>query len=424
MTMKDKTLKKNQRPLPTPAQLAWQDLEVGMFIHFGMFTYKDTVSGWEAEPNLFNPKKLDTDQWMEAAKGMGAKYAVLTAKHQDNFCLWPTEAYDYSVKLSKWRKGKGDVVTDFIKSCHKYGIKPGLYCCIPPKLNFRINGGKTCIKPGKPRWKAICEKLLSELWGNYGELVEVWFDSNALPVSQGGPDLRGLQRRLQPNAVVFGSEAASIRHVTPYEDGCAPYPCWCTVKEKGEKMSVVGDPDGQRWCPPECDTTIRNRIQWVWKPNEDHLVKSTETLVDIYYRSVGHSCNLLLNANPNKDGLIPDADLRRYKEFGREIRNRFGKSIAETSGTGNVIELKFPRESLLDHVVMMEDLRYGQRVRLFGIDYWKDGQWKGWWGDNAIGHKFILPANQVRTSAIRWRCASATGAPHLKKLAAYNVWRP
>jgi alpha-L-fucosidase len=116
--------------------------------------------------------------------------------------------------------------------------------------------------------------------------------------------------------------------------------------------------------------------------------------------------------------------MRSYQAFGREIRRRFGKPLAETSGVGKVIELKLPGAVLVDHVVMMEDLRYGQRVRRFSIQYWDGHKWQGWWGDSAIGHKFILHGNQVRASAIRWRCDESVGAPHLRRLAAFNVWRP
>ena len=189
-------------------------------------------------------------------------------------------------------------------------------------------------------------------------------------------------------------------------------------------MSNIGAPDGRRWCPGECDTTIRHRIQWSWQPDQDHLVKSLETLVNIYYQSIGHGCNLLLNANPDRDGLIPAADMRRYEEFGREIQRRFGQSLAETSGVGPVLELKLPGEVLVDHLIIMEDLRYGQRVRHFEAEYWSAGQWHSFWGDSAIGHKFILPANQVKASAMRLRCDSSVGTPHIRKFAAYNVWRP
>jgi alpha-L-fucosidase len=409
---------------PTPIQLAWQDMEVGLFVHFDMFTYAPDWN-WRSfqdppKPELFNPIKLDTDQWLEAAKAIGAKYAVLTAKHCQGFCLWQTDAYDYGVKQSKWRDGKGDVVADFVESCHKYGIKAGIYYSVTANGYLGVdNPGR--VKSGDPKdqakYKAICEQQLRELWSRYGELAEVWFDGSSLPPEEGGPDIASLLKELQPNAVVFQSPQASIRWVGN-EDGVAPYPCWNSVKANGEWG--VGDPDGDYWCPAECDVPIRSG-EWGWRPNQEHLVKPLDHLVDLYYRSVGHGCNLLLNSNPNQDGLIPDPDMKRYVEFGAEIKRRFSKSIAKTSGKGDVVELALDKPTVIDHVVTMEDIAQGECVREYVIEVYSSGEWKEACKGLSIGHKKIDKISPVEVSKIRWRCVKSAGEPIIRKFAAYFV---
>jgi alpha-L-fucosidase len=416
-------LSKSNMAKPNPIQLAWQDMEVGLFIHFNMFTY---APEWDfrtfkdhPSPELFNPVKLDTDQWLEAGKAFGAKYAVLTAKHCSGFCIWQTDAYDYGVKQSKWRNGKGDVVADFIESCHKYGIKPGIYYSATANGYLKVdNPGR--VQSGDPaeqaRYKAICEKQLRELWSRYGDLVEVWFDGSALLPEEGGPDIASLLHELQPNAVVFQSPQASIRWVGN-EDGVAPYPCWNTVKANGEWG--VGDPDGEYWCPAECDVPIRHG-EWGWKPNQDHLVKPLDHLVDLYYRSVGHGCNLLLNSNPDRDGQIPEADMKRYVEFGAELKRRFSKSIAETQDKGNVVELILDKPTVIDHVITMEDIAHGEHVREYVVEAFANGEWKEICKGSSIGHKKIDKFDPVEVSNIRWRCMKSSAEPIIRKLAVYN----
>ena len=416
-------LSKSNMAKPSPTQLAWQDMEVGLFIHFNMFTYAPEwdFRTFKDHPNseLFNPVKLDTDQWLEAGKAFGAKYAVLTAKHCSGFCIWQTEAYDYGVKQSKWRNGKGDVVADFIESCHKYGIKPGIYYSATANGYLKVdNPGR--VQSGDPkeqaRYKAICEQQLRELWSRYGDLVEVWFDGSALLPEEGGPDIASLLHELQPNAVVFQSPQASIRWVGN-EDGVAPYPCWNTVKANGEWG--VGDPDGEYWCPAECDVPIRHG-EWGWKPNQDHLVKPLDHLVDLYYRSVGHGCNLLLNSNPDHDGQIPETDMKRYAEFGDELNRRFSKSIAETHGKGNVVELILDKPAVIDHVTTMEDIAHGERVREYVIEAFSNGEWKELCKGSSIGHKKIDKFDPAEVSNIRWRCMKSSAEPIIRKLAVYN----
>ena len=200
-------------PTPSAQQLLWQDMELGMFFHFDIPISKPGWNwrSWQGlpDPNLYQPGKLDTDQWLEAAQAMGAKYAVFVAKHCSGFCQWQTDIYPYGVKQSSWRNGKGDVVEDFVNSCHKYGIKPGLYASVTANAYLEVdnpglvNRGKGGDPEKQVAYKKTCEQMLTELWSRYGELFEIWFDGGALPVEKGGPDLVPIQKKHQPHAMVF-----------------------------------------------------------------------------------------------------------------------------------------------------------------------------------------------------------------------------
>ena len=418
---------------PASKQLEWHDMEVGMFVHFNMFTYSGDWQ-WRSfkdypDPDLFRPERLDTDQWMEAARAFGAKYAVLTAKHCCGFCLWPSAAYDYGVRQSSWRGGKGDVVADFITSCRKHGIKPGLYYSTAANGFLHVDNPGVISATGGPvnqiGYKRICEQQLRELWSRYGELCEIWFDGSAMSVEKGGPDVGSLLSELQPNASVFQSPYATIRWIGN-EDGVAPDPCWATISDAtavkdGVSASLgCGDPEGSVWLPGECDVPVR-RGQWGWQPNEDHLVLGVDHLMDVYYRSVGHNCNLLLNANPDRDGLIPAVDMQRYKEFGAEIRRRFDRSVAETSGQGEVVELALKKPARIDHVVSMEQIAEGARVREYIVEGQIGTGWRELCRGTSIGHKKIDRVAPVDVSAVRLKSTRSVAAPLIRKLAIYDT---
>ena len=413
---------------PTPEQAAWQDLELGVFIHYDMPVFKP---GWnhrqyETRPDasIFNPKKLDTDQWMQAAKGMGAKYAVFVAKHGSGFMCWQSDLYPYGMKQSPCKNGQGDIVRDFVNSCRKYDIQPGLYCHMGCNGYLEVdnpglvNRGKGGDAAKQARYAKICEGMLNELWGNYGPLTEIWFDGGVLDPAKGGPDMLSILRKLQPKAIVLQGPAASIRWIGN-EDGVAPYPCWATVPDVRD-YSGPGTPDGTKWLPGECDVPVRNGI-WMWEPNTEGRLFTVDQLMDKYYRSVGRNCNLLLNANPDQDGLIPEPDVKRYKEFGDEIRRRFGKSIAETNGRGELVELDFAKPTGIDHVITMENILEGERVREYVIEGLVGGQWKELCRGTSIGRKKIDQFSPTEVSKIRWRCLKSVAEPRIRKLAAYSV---
>ena len=416
---------------PSPEQAAWQDLELGMFIHYDIPVFKP---GWDhrqydkrPEPGIFNPRKLNTDQWMEAAKAMGAKYAVFVAKHGSGFMCWQSDLYPYGMKQSPFQDGKGDIVRDFVNSCRKYGIQPGIYAHMGcngylevdnPGLINRGQGGDSAKQA---RYAKTCEGMLNELWGNYGPLSEIWFDGGVLDASKGGPDMLPILRKLQPKAIVFQGPAATIRWIGN-EDGVAPYPCWATVPEMRD-YSGAGDPSGSRWLPGECDVPLRQGV-WLWEPKTEDRLFTVDQLVDRYYRSVGHNCNLLLNANPDPDGLIPEADMKRYREFGDEIRRRFSKTVAQGTGRGTTVELSLNPPGRIDHAVAMEDILEGERVREYIVEGLVAGSWKELCRGTSIGHKKIDTFPAVEVSKVRWRSLNAVAEPRLRSFAVYLVSAP
>lgn len=407
---------------PTPQQLAWQDLELGLFVHFGMATYTGQFKPrTPADVNTYNPVKLDTDQWLEAAKSMGARYAVFVAKHCTGFLSWQSDAYPYGVRQTSWRGGKGDVVGDFIASCRKYGIKPGLYASVSSTAWWGVDN------PGVVKWGdrkqadyiRACETMLTELWSNYGELTEIWFDGGALAPEKGGPDMVPILKKHQPNAVVFqGPEPGGIRWIGN-ERGVAKYPCWSTVRKLNDPGP--GTPDGTIWNPGECDVPMPGH-GWFWKPRQNRNIKPLRSLMDMYYRSVGHNCNLLLNATPDRTGLIPEANMKHYAELGKEIRRRFGKSVAETRGTGGTVQLSLKRPAKIDHVVVMEDIAHGERVRAYEVEGLVPGnRWQKLCDGISVGHKRIQRFDPVEVSKVRFRATKSAATPMIRRLAVYSV---
>lgn len=402
---------------PTLQQLAWQDLELGMFCHFGMNTFCDQEWGEGTDsPQKFNPAQLDARQWVRTAKQAGFKYFVLTAKHHDGFCLWPTKTTDYSVKSSPWKDGQGDVVREVSDACREEGLQFGLY--LSP-----WDRHEPCYSD-KAAYDDFYAEQLTELLTQYGPLVEVWFDGAG---SQGREydwqRIIGLVTQYQPDAMVFNMGQPTIRWVGN-EDGVAPYPCWNTAESARESMftsDMLTWMDGtSSWVPAECDVPIRKR-HWFWHPDDESSLHSLEHLMDLYYRSVGHGATLLLNVAPDDRGLLPEVDVQRVIELGDEIRRRFDAPLAVTTGGGTEVTLYLEGEQSVDHVVLMEDIAHGERVREYVLEAKRNGEWVELVKGSAIGHKKIDKFAAVETSELRVRFTAYAATPIVRKFAAYLV---
>jgi alpha-L-fucosidase len=255
--------------LPSADQIAWQNLEVGMFVHFAPNTWQDNESDNLTTPlSHIDPRDLDTDQWAHTAVSLGAKYIVFVAKHQGGFCMWQTETTDYSIRNTPWQGGHGDVLADVSASCRKYGLKLGVYIC-PRDDHFGAKTGGICKTPElQARYYAMYRQQLTEVFSSYGAMVEIWFDgSTVTPVSD-------LLAKYQPHALVFQGPSATIRWVGN-EDGFAPNPGWNSIDraeaKTGTATSLNSNPDGDFWLPNEADVSIR-RPDWFWSTNNESKV--------------------------------------------------------------------------------------------------------------------------------------------------------
>src|SRR5271157_5092334 len=227
-----------------------------------------------------------------------------------------------------------------------------------------------------------------------------------------------LLHKFQQHANVFQGPAATVRWVGN-EDGVTSYPCWATTPSRDSSGS--GNPEGKIWLPGECDVPLPGH-EWFWTPRQRKDIEPLPRLIDMYYRSVGRNCNLLLNATPGPDGLIPEVNLRHYAEFGREIRRRFDSPLAETSGEGDVVELKLPHPQKIDHMVCMEDIAQGERVRAYEIDGLEvGGAWTKLCDGISIGHKRIQQFEPKEISSVRLRVTKSVGKPLIHRLAAHSV---
>ncbi len=429
-------------PLPTPAQLAWQDCEIGLVYHFDMPIAAGNFSGNNTarqvfDTRLYNPTKLDTDQWLEAAKAVGAKYAVFTATHFNGFMQWQSDLYPYGVKQAAWRGGKGDVVADFVASCRKADILPGIYFSTHRNVSQTVWGhyvdwGKGRGTEKQAAYNRIAQGQLEELCSRYGELVQIWFDAGTKLPHEGGPDSLPIFEKHQPDSVFYHSSRRSDHRWVGNEAGRVPYPCWVTMPraedgsighncKEWKRYLATGHPSGTVWSPGMADAPLRNH-NWFWKPNQDKSVRSVSQLMGMYGSSVGHNCNLLLGEVITSEGLVPEHDIGRLAEFGKEVQRRFGKSVAETTGTGNTIELELPKPGRIDHMIAMEDIASGERIRQYALEgLVPGGTWQPLCSGQCVGHKRIQSFDPVEVAAVRLRIAEAKATPQLRRLAVFNV---
>ncbi|TDE91662.1 alpha-L-fucosidase [Occultella glacieicola] len=342
-------------PVPTPAQLRWQEAGLGVFWHFGINTFNDREwSDGTLEAATFDPADLDVDQWVRTAVEAGARYAVLTAKHHDGFCLWPTATTTYSVASSPWRDGNGDLVAEVAAACRRRGLALGLYLS-PWDRNAACYDDPAA-------YDDFYLAQLRELCSNYGDLFELWFDgAGSAGRSYDWPRIGDLIDELQPGAMVFNMGRPTIRWVGN-EDGLATDPVTYVVESTHadnytEGTDTLTEP---AYLPPECDVSIRPG----WFHHDTESPKSVDHLLAIAYRSIGLGAGLLLNLPPDARGRIPDEDVARVCAWRAEWDRRFDDPVPATlTGSGDTVRARFERPVRLDHLLLREDLSGGQHVR-------------------------------------------------------------
>ncbi|MEI7766421.1 MAG: alpha-L-fucosidase [Phycisphaerae bacterium] len=417
-------------PVPSAAQLRWQRSEFGIFVHYGINTYTGREWGDGTEdPKLFNPTRLDTDQWAAAAKAAGAAHMVLTCKHHDGFCMWPSAHTDHSVKSSPWEGGKGDVVRRFVDSCNKYGLGYGFYLSPWDRHEPRYGNSDA--------YNAYYQAQLKELLTGYGTGVhELWFDgaidseSRKRGQKYDFDTIFALCKQYQPQAVTFGDGGTDVRWIGN-ERGFAADPCWAPVRPdvirypgdsgidtgmdaRAKGLDIArqlqhGDTDGTVWRPGEADVSIRPG--WFYHPYEDEQVRSVDNLIDLYFHSVGRNAFMLLNVPPTPEGVFHDVDVARLRDFRQRLDTLFAHDLAEGSQVtlrDQEIELTLPGPTRFDTISLREKIELGQRVRTYWFLY-RDvaGQWHWAVEGHTIGNRKLdrLSAPVVATAVkvmIKW----------------------
>ena len=399
--------------LPTPSQAEWAEREIGVIIHLDLPVFSDDVHynfrdhyGDPLPAALFNPDDMDVESWVRAARDLGAKYAVLVAKHCTGFCLWPTKAHDYSVASSPWKDGQGDVVREFVNACRKYDVLPGLYYSVSCNQYMNVDNPGLVRDHDPEKQRAYNEMALSqltELWTNYGELFEIWFDGGCLPPEEGGPDVAGLLSRLQPNAVVFqGPKGMPSRlRWVGNERGVADENCSSIMDEGAELLDgtrevlAKGDTLGDTWRPAESDLPGRDARRarsggWFWAPDQEDTVKSGEELLETYIKSVGRGTNMLVGMAIDAHGRFPEADAQAFRRFAALKRAAFGEEKAAFQSAG--AHRYAARAEGARYIALGEDIRQGERVlswRVTGYDAENRAVMRR--GGTVIGHRRIVP---------------------------------
>jgi alpha-L-fucosidase len=408
------TVDGHQFAVPTPVQAAWQDLELGAFIHLAPQTWQDhETDDLSTDLAAINPDKLNTDQWAMVARSMGANYIVFVAKHEGGFCWWQTDTTDFSVKNTPWRGGNGDVLADLAKTCQKFvGVKLGVYLSPQDKKHGIGIGGKADDPARQAEYENLFRQQLTEVLTRYGDMCEVWFDGSLVF------DVGDILAAHAKNAVIFQGPQATIRWVGN-EDGIAPYQTCNTVKRGvkkwGDYTAKDSDLSGDAWLPCECDARIR--ATWFWQTGNEKTLKSVPLLMAMYDQSVGFGHNLLLNLTPDRTGVIPKADAKRAAEFGDAIGKCYGSPrTAPASGKGKELVLKLPQRNVIDRVVIMEDITQGERIRRYELDALVKGAWEPLGGGELVGHKRIEAVAPVMVEGVRLRVTESVGEPIIRSL--------
>jgi alpha-L-fucosidase len=452
-------------PVPSASQLAWHQMEMNAFIHFTVNTFTDREWGMGSEsPTLFNPASTDAMQWARILKETGFKGMILTCKHHDGFCLWPTKYTEHSIKNSPYKSGKGDIVKEASDASKKYDLKFGVY--LSPWDRNRADYGK-------PEYITYYRNQLKELFTGYGPIFEMWFDgANGGDGYYGGanekrridgktyydwPNTLKMVREIQPQVIFFSDAGPGVRWVGN-ENGVAGETNWNTIspdtlyagKANIEKLLNTGSENGTAWIPAEVDVSIRPG--WFYHKKEDSLVKSPERLFEIYLSSVGRGSVLLLNVPPDQRGLFHDNDIKALYGFRAILERELGKNRAlnaETAASshrgkraayapGNVtdnnmetywatddsvhtasLEIDLGMIQTVKYIMLQEYIKLGQRVKAFKVDAWNDNAWHTVANATTIGYKRILKLNSVRTGKLRISITDSKACPVINNVAVY-----
>jgi alpha-L-fucosidase len=440
---------------PSPEQLAFQDLELGVFIHYSIDGYAERGAPAGSTPaSKFNPTELNVEQWVLAAKDLGATYVVMTARHEQGFCLWPTSTTDYSIKSSPYKSGKGDIVREFVDVCRKHGMKPGLYTA--PWIDSHWEANQPGYKPGdsgdinKLNDQILYDKALKkekaqirELMSDYGPLTFIWDDhfgrSDALDEEAHGGKFREFYaaftqyaHELQPRCLLLGRD---IEHVGN-ENSRAGYPLWNALNTlDGTLYSVsdtykwgksnTGNPEGRFYRPQLAPTTVAfSTGGWMWdgSTTRPRTPQPMQRMLQAYYETIGRGSGLLVNLTPDQRGLIPENLVVAAKEFGSEINRRFSNPIASSNSKDPLQVIRFSGPKTFDHVVTMEDLQDGQKIGNYIIEAEIEGQWRVIVEGQTVGHKRIDQFQPVTATALRFTVTKSVVQPAvIRSINIFNV---
>jgi alpha-L-fucosidase len=415
------------KPVPSASQLAWQKMDFYLFVHFGPNTFTDLEWGKGTEQeDIFNPANLDCGQWCRTAIAAGAKGIIITAKHHDGFCLWPSEYSTHTVAQSKWRNGKGDVLRELSDSCKKYGLKMGVYLS-PWDRNHP--------KYGTPEYNDVFINMMKEVVKNYGPFFEFWWDGangegpNGKKMVYDWHHFEQTMRAIAPNTIVFSDIGPDARWVGN-ENGIAGDPNWNTLDTAGFTRGAGapstdtlnhGNINGKNWIPAECDVSIRPG--WFYHAEEDEKVKTPEQLFELYLKSVGRGANLLLNVPPDRRGMINEHDSVALIEFKKLRDESFNDPIADKKFTAasETYTIDLHQSKKINCIVLSEDIATGQKIKSFTIQFMLNKKMVDEVHGNTVGKKRILtfPSTDADSFTIKINDAKAT--PLLDEVSAYLI---
>ena len=443
-------------PVPEERQLKWHEAEMGVIFHYDLHVFdgKRYAQGSNRidpveDYNIFSPGQLDTDQWVRAAKAAGARFAILTATHETGFGLWQSDVNPYCLKAVRWRDGKGDIVRDFVESCRKYGLQPGIYVGIRWNSllgihNFRVEGEGRFALNRQEWYRRLCEKMVTELCTRYGDLFMIWFDGGADDPASLGPDVEPIVEKYQPGCLFYHNVNRADLRWGGSETGTVADTCWSTFPypfshnrfnesaSSYNRLLSHGDPDGEYWVPAMADTPLRGwngRHEWFWEPDDEGAVYPLHELMDIYDKSVGRNATLVVGVTPSPDGLVPEADMRRLEEWGDEIERCYGHPLAWTSGRGDRLVLASVTRGNgsrtdavgIDCCILQEEISCGERVRSWRIDAKVNGRWQTVGEGASIGNKRIVHFPEVAASAVRLVIEDSIAEPVIKSFKVFRT---